>query len=307
MEKKLEFTTLEKEQIIDIAKRLKDTIGKTLYLDDETKIMSLMKATLDEGKLHRDVFGLNPLLFGFQTAELAVNEIGLKRDAVIATLLYGMVINGHLSIEQTGAMFGESVRLIIHGLVRIHELYSKNPVIESENFRNLLLSFAEDMRVILIMIADRVNLMRQIRDTENEEAKMEVSQEASYLYAPLAHKLGLYKLKSELEDLSLKYLEHDAYYMIKDKLNATKQARDAYIEQFIGPIQAELEKAGLKFHMKGRTKSIHSIWQKMKKQRCEFEAHLRPLRHTHNSRLAIGEREDAMLASLLYCDRHVPA
>lgn len=168
-------------------------------------------------------------------------------------------------------MFGESVRLIIHGLVRIHELYSKNPVIESENFRNLLLSFAEDMRVILIMIADRVNLMRQIRDTENEEAKIEVSQEASYLYAPLAHKLGLYKLKSELEDLSLKYLEHDAYYMIKDKLNATKQARDAYIEQFIGPIQAELEKAGLKFHMKGRTKSIHSIWQKMKKQRCEFE------------------------------------
>ena len=271
MEKKLEFTTLEKEQIIDIAKRLKDTIGKTLYLDDETKTMSLMKATLDEGKLHRDVFGLNPLLLGFQTAELAVNEIGLKRDAVIATLLYGMVINGHLSIEQTGAMFGESVRLIIHGLVRIHELYSKNPVIESENFRNLLLSFAEDMRVILIMIADRVNLMRQIRDTENEEAKMEVSQEASYLYAPLAHKLGLYKLKSELEDLSLKYLEHDAYYMIKDKLNATKQARDAYIEQFIGPIQAELEKAGLKFHMKGRTKSIHSIWQKMKKQRCEFE------------------------------------
>lgn len=98
-----------------------------------------------------------------------------------------------------------------------------NPIIESENFRNLLLSFAEDMRVILIMIADRVNLMRQIRDTENLEAKTEVSQEASYLYAPLAHKLGLYKLKSELEDLSLKYLEHDAYYMIKDKLNATKR------------------------------------------------------------------------------------
>lgn len=271
MEKKLEFTTLEKEQIIDIAKRLKDTIGKTLYLDDETKIMSLMKATLDEGKLHRDVFGLNPLLFGFQTAELAVNEIGLKRDAVIATLLYGMVINGHLSIEQTGAMFGESVRLIIHGLVRIHELYSKNPVIESENFRNLLLSFAEDMRVILIMIADRVNLMRQIRDTENEEAKMEVSQEASYLYAPLAHKLGLYKLKSELEDLSLKYLEHDAYYMIKEKLNATKKSRDAYIERFIGPIRQKLEAMGLDCHIKGRTKSIHSIWQKMKKQQCGFE------------------------------------
>jgi GTP diphosphokinase len=135
----------------------------------------------------------------------------------------------------------------------------------------LLISFAEDMRVILIMIADRVNLMRQVRDTDNEEARLEVAQEASYLYAPLAHKLGLYKLKSELEDLSLKYLEHDAYYMIKDKLNATKKSRDSYIERFITPIQQRLEEAGLHFHMKGRTKSIHSIWQKMKKQKCNFE------------------------------------
>ncbi|MCI6207821.1 MAG: RelA/SpoT family protein [Prevotella sp.] len=271
MEEKFKFTPSEKEQIIGIAKRLKKDIGNSLYIDDERKMASLIKASLKEGKLRRDVFGLNPLLLGFQTAELAVQEIGLKRDAVIATLLYGSVINGHVSNEQTGAMFGESVQMIIRGLVRIHELYSKSPVIESENFRNLLLSFAEDMRVILIMIADRVNLMRQIRDTENEEAKREVSQEASYLYAPLAHKLGLYKLKSELEDLSLKYLEHDAYYMIKDKLNATKQSRDAYIERFITPIQQKLESAGLKFHMKGRTKSIHSIWQKMKKQKCDFE------------------------------------
>ena len=117
------------------------------------------------------------------------------------------------------------------------------------------------MRVILIMIADRVNLMRQIRDTEAKEAQKEVSEEASYLYAPLAHKLGLYKLKSELEDLSLKYLEHDAYYMIKNSLNATKTSRDAYIKRFIGPIEEQLKNAGLKFHMKGRTKSIHSIWQ----------------------------------------------
>ena len=113
--------------------------------------------------------------------------------------------------------------------------------------------------------------MRQIRDTDNVEAKMRVSEEAAYLYAPLAHKLGLYKLKSELEDLSLKYLEHDAYYMIKEKLNATKQARDAYISRFIEPIEKRLAEAGLRFHMKGRTKSIHSIWQKMKKQKCGFE------------------------------------
>jgi len=135
----------------------------------------------------------------------------------------------------------------------------------------LLLSFAEDMRVILIMIADRVNLMRQIKDSENEEARQQVSNEAAYLYAPLAHKLGLYKLKSELEDLSLKYTEHDVYYHIKDKLNATKASRDKYIAAFIEPIQKKLEQAGLKFHMKGRTKSIHSIYQKMKKQKCPFE------------------------------------
>ena len=121
------------------------------------------------------------------------------------------------------------------------------------------------------MIADRVNLMRQIRDSHNEEYKRRVSEEATYLYAPLAHKLGLYKLKSELEDLSLKYLEHDAYYHIKNKLNATKQSRDAYIERFIEPIEKKLKAAGLTFHMKGRTKSIHSIWQKMKKQKCDFE------------------------------------
>ena len=124
--------------------------------------------------------------------------------------------------------------------------------------------------MVLIMIADRVNLMRQIRDTQNTEAKTRAAEEASYLYAPLAHKLGLYKLKSELEDLSLKYLEHDAYYMIKENLNATKRSRDAYIEKFIAPLGEKLAGMGIKCHIKGRTKSIHSIWQKMKKQKCGF-------------------------------------
>jgi GTP pyrophosphokinase len=115
--------------------------------------------------------------------------------------------------------------------------------------------------------------MRQIRDVSSSvnREKMEISQEAAYLYAPLAHKLGLYKLKSELEDLSLKYPEHDAYYHIKEKLSATKQSRDAYIQRFIQPVSQRLTEAGLKFHIKGRTKSIHSIWQKMKKQKCAFE------------------------------------
>ena len=206
-----------------------------------------------------------------QTAEILREEIGLKGDALQAVTLIPEVDEGKLTLDEVEAQYGSQVSRILHGLNRIQQLYQKNPVIESENFRNLLLSFAEDMRVILIMIADRVNLMRQIRDTDNVEAKLEVSQEAAYLYAPLAHKLGLYKLKSELEDLSLKYLEHDAYYMIREKLNETKASRDAYIAAFIRPVEEKVKAAGIKCHIKGRTKSIHSIWEKMKKQKCGFE------------------------------------
>lgn len=271
MKEKLVFTDEEKGQAEEILKRLKKTLSVGLLPDDGEKLQRHIGEAMERGELQRDVFGLNPVLYALETAEIAVEEIGLKRDAVVAIILYAGIVGGSYSAEEIEREFGKSVAQIIHGLVRIQELYKRNPVIESENFRNLLISFAEDMRVILIMIADRVNLMRQVRDTDNEEARQEVAQEASYLYAPLAHKLGLYKLKGELEDLSLKYLEHDAYYMIKDKLNATKQARDSYIERFIEPIQRQLQGAGLRFHMKGRTKSIHSIWQKMKKQKCGFE------------------------------------
>lgn len=195
-------------------------------------------------------------------------EIGLGDDSITAIRLRKEYEEGNISIEEVKEQYGESVASILHGLKRITELYSKNPVIESENFRNLLLTFAEDMRVILIMIADRVAMMRQI---DGQPTSLKEVEEAAYLYAPIAHKLGLYKLKSELEDLSLKYLEHDAYYHIKEKLNATKQARDKYIENFIKPVSEKLTEAGLNFHIKGRTKSIHSIWQKMKKQKCAFE------------------------------------
>ena len=271
MEEKFKFTDEEKLQLGEIATRLRKLMGDSLKPEDESNLRQQLEAEISNNKISRDIFGLNPILLSFQTAELELEEIGMKRECVLAIMLYNSIISGNLSIERTEQLFGKSVAQIIHGLVRIHELYTKTPVIESENFRNLLLSFAEDMRVILIMITDRVNLMRQIRDTDNTEAKLRVAEEASYLYAPLAHKLGLYKLKSELEDLSLKYLEHDAYYMIKEKLNATKRSRDAYIEKFITPIDEKLKQLGIKCHIKGRTKSIHSIWQKMKKQQCGFE------------------------------------
>ncbi len=271
MTERLEFTTEEKEETLSLYQTIREKIASTLHPDDEERIRHLMMKALETKQVSRNIFGLNPILLSFQTAQLIVDEIGLRRDGVLAVLLRPSVEEGLLTLEDIQQQFGESVARILHGLQRIQQLYRKNPVIESENFRNLLLSFAEDMRVILIMIADRVNLMRQIRDTEEKAAQREVSEEAAYLYAPLAHKLGLYKLKSELEDLSLKYLEHDAYYHIKGKLSETKKSRDAYIEHFIQPISERLTEAGLHFHIKGRTKSIHSIWQKMKKQKCAFE------------------------------------
>lgn len=271
MEEILKFTDDEKSKLQEVAQQLKALISEDLKPEDEKHLRQQLESEISANKVKRDVFGLNPILFSFQTALLEVEEIGMKRECVLAILLYNSIVCGNITIEAIEKMFGSNVAHIIHGLVRIHELYKRNPVIESENFRNLLLSFAEDMRVILIMITDRVNLMRQIRDTTNIEAKLKVAEEASYLYAPLAHKLGLYKLKSELEDLSLKYLEHDAYYMIKGKLNETKRSRDAYIEKFIQPIAEKLQAMGIKSHIKGRTKSIHSIWQKMKKQQCGFE------------------------------------
>ena len=271
MAERLEFTTQEKEETLALYQHIRGQIAASLVEGDEERMRQLMLQALESQQVNRNVFGLNPILLSFQTAQLVVDEIGLRRDGVLAVLLRPNVEQGLLTIDEVRAHFGESVARILHGLQRIQELYQKNPVVESENFRNLLLSFAEDMRVILIMIADRVNLMRQIKESDNADAKHEVSQEAAYLYAPLAHKLGLYKLKSELEDLSLKYLEHDAYYHIKDKLSETKKNRDAYIQRFIQPVSDRLSEAGLTFHIKGRTKSIHSIWQKMKKQKCAFE------------------------------------
>ena len=270
---RLEFTTQEKEETLLLYQKIRDQIAPSLMPGDEDQMRHLMMRAIETNQVNRNVFGLNPILLSFQTAQLVVDEIGLKRDGVLAVLLRPCVEQGSLTIDEVRSQFGDSVARILHGLQRIQELYEKNPVVESENFRNLLLSFAEDMRVILIMIADRVNLMRQIRDVKDDvmKQKAEVSEEAAYLYAPLAHKLGLYKMKSELEDLSLKYLEPDAYYHIKDKLSETKKSRDAYIERFIKPVSERLTEAGLKFHIKGRTKSIHSIWQKMKKQNCSFE------------------------------------
>ena len=264
------FLKDEKQEIITLYKTLRGKYAEPFEGRRYFRMKSAIIQAVTEGHFQRDIFSFNPLVNALQTAILVDEEIGQNKDAIQACLLSPFFSTAE-SLDKLGKVYGKGVKTILHGLIHIRELYAKNPSVESENFRNLIVSFAEDMRVILIMIANRTNLMRKIKDNANTEAQMKISSEATYLYAPLAHKLGLYKIKSELEDLSLKYMNHDAYYHIKDKLNATKNARDAYMEQFMKPVREMLDAAHLKYHMKGRTKSIHSIWQKMQRQGCSFE------------------------------------
>ena len=261
----------EKVLLVETVKRLQGLVVEVLNPEDFHQVKEILFRAVETEQLHRDQFGLHPILFDLQTAVITAEEIGQNRASIISILLHNCVSVGVIKMEDVKRAFGEDVAHIIHGLLRVNELYAKNPSIETENFRDLLLSFAEDMRVIFIIIADRVNLMRQIKDRGTDEERRRVATEASHLYAPLAHKLGLYLIKRELEDLSLKYLEPEVYYMIKEKLSATRKARDLYIARFIAPVEEKLKEAGLKFHIKGRTKSIHSIWQKMLKQKCQFE------------------------------------
>ena len=265
------FTDEERERIESVQHQILALAAGVIEEGDEEKLRTYLSEATESGMLQRDAFGINPIVKDLETALIVGEEIGLSRVSVLSVLLWSIVKSGAVTIDKVRKDFGEEVAHILHGLMRIREVYAKSATVSSENFRSLLVTFAEDMRVILIMIANRVCIMRQIKDTENVEARRKVSMEAAYLYAPLAHKLGLYKLKSELEDLSLKYLEHDAYYHIKEKLNETKRSRDAYIERFTKPIDEKLQAAGLHYHMKGRTKSIHSIWQKMQKQHVDVD------------------------------------
>ena len=212
----------------------------------------------------------HPIFPHLRTIIVLQKEIGLGRAAVIATLLYRAVEKGCLAHEDVKERFGESVLQIVVGLNKVHELYSKNAAVESENFRKLLLSFAENLQVILIVLAEKLDTMRSLSNYPQEQQE-KIAYEVSYLYAPLAHRIGLYSIKTELEDLSLKFTARETYKDIAKKLNETKRSRDKYIVEFIEPVKKRLQEAGFNFEIKGRTKSIHSIWNKIKKQNTAFE------------------------------------
>lgn len=270
MDMKPFFTAEEKKTFFSKYKRLLRNLYSFLKKEDLRKMKTLLGRVVALDCYGRDKNGINGLLRHIDTALIATEEIGLKRTSVIALLLYRPVLKDILTLEEVETTFDADVGLIIRRLLKTSDLYARNTAVNSENFHHLLFSFAEDVRVILIMIADRLCLMRLGKQLE-EDDRIRLATEAAYLYAPLSHRLGLYKIKSELEDLSLKYTDRKQYDFIKQKLNETKRSRDAYIARFIDPIQQKLQAAGLVFDIKGRTKSIHSINNKLKKQKIDFE------------------------------------
>lgn len=270
MDRQTFFTEEEKRTFFSKYRQLLRNLYSFLQKEDIRKMKQLMQRVVALDCYGRDKNGINGLVRNIDTALIATTEIGLKRTSVIALLLYRPVLKQIVTCEEIESMFDADVVLIIRRLLKTSDLYARNTAVNSENFHHLLFSFAEDVRVILIMIADRLCMMRMGKRLQ-EDDRIRLATEASYLYAPLAHRLGLYKIKSELEDLSLKYTDRKQYDFIKQKLNETKRSRDAYIAEFIAPIKKKLTDAGLKFDIKGRTKSIHSINNKLKKQKIEFE------------------------------------
>ena len=261
------FTHEERQAVPHLVKELNDKLGNQLSYRDINTVHSLIhKGITQAGIFKRDQYGLNPVVRHLRTAITLCDSIAPDRTMVIATMIYNLCRGDFLDVPRIKELFGDDVGRVVHGLLHVAPLYKKQAAVEDENFHKLLLSFAEDVRVILIMTADRLSLMRTINHHPNEKFVREIASESRYLYAPLAHKLGLYAVKTELEDTSLKYLDNKTFSQIAARLNETKQERDQYINEFVKPINEALTQAGLKYDLKGRTKSINSIWQKMRKQ-----------------------------------------
>jgi len=271
MDKQEFFTAEEKKEFFTKYKILLNSLYSFLEKKDISKMKTLMRRVISLDCYGRDRNGINGLLRNIDTALIAATEIGLKRAPVIALLLYRPVMKNLVTLQEVEKTFDSEITHLIQLLLKTSDLYARNTSVNSENFHHLLFSFAEDVRVILLMIADRLCLMRMGKKIIRDEDRLRLASEASYLYAPLAHRLGLYAIKSELEDLSLKYIDPKQFAHIKKKLNETKRSRDAYIEEFITPVKQRLKEAGLHFDIKGRTKSIHSINNKLKKQKIDFE------------------------------------
>ncbi len=265
----IDFTDEERREVLGLTRRLMKLMRPVAHDGDAAAVRSMHEAYA--GALRRDRFGLHPLVRHMHTAALLAERLSPDRNMALAVMVYEYVRAGVVERSSVAERWGDDVGRMVDGLLNVATLYSRHASVETDNFRKLLLTFAEDIRVIIIMIVDRLALMQAINHHPDEEAVRHVAAEASYLYAPLAHRLGLYAIKGELEDMAFKYSNRDMFTRIARKLNQTKAHREKYIADFIEPVRKRLEREGLRFDIKGRTKSISSIWNKMKKQKNDID------------------------------------
>jgi GTP pyrophosphokinase len=260
----------EKEQILRAYKALLRSLRPSLGKGDKQMIRLAFDLSLEAHKDMRRKTGEPYILHPLAVAQICAEEIGLGPLAIVCALLHDTVEDTHLTLDDIRSSFGEKAAVIVDGLTKISGVVLQGSSIQAENFRKMLLTLSDDVRVILIKLADRLHNMRTL-DSMAREKQLKIASETAFLYAPLAHRLGLYSIKTELEDLALKYTEPEIYNEIASKLQQTKRERTRFINEFMEPVKEELDRLGLKYEVRSRTKSVQSIWNKMKRQGVGFE------------------------------------
>ena len=266
----MEENNIQSNDLRQLVRRLSNDAATVSEPTDYATLRRVYKEAVEAGYAPSHTHGIDPTTRAIETCIALCEMVSPDRNMIIATMVYNLCAAGVLDIERVGQLWDADVARLVNGLMKVSTLYGKQTVVKTDNFRRLLMALADDIRVIIIMIVDRLVLMRAINHHPDEKFVIDTAFEANYLYAPLAHRLGLYKIKSELEDMSLKYTARETYTKIARELNETKTARDAYIASFIAPVKEKLDKTGLKYEIKGRTKSIFSIWNKLRKQQVEL-------------------------------------
>jgi GTP pyrophosphokinase len=260
----------EKKEILRQYRGLLKELKPKLKPGDKELLRTAFEMAADAHKTMRRKSGEPYILHPLAVARICVEEIGLGVRSTICALLHDTVEDTDITLEDIQREFGSEIVKIVDGLTKISTVMDTNTSQQAENFKKILLTLTDDPRVILIKLSDRLHNMRTM-DSMKREKQLKISSETVYVYAPLAHRMGLYAIKTEMEDLAMKYLEPDTYKYIAQKLTDTKRERTRFINDFIRPLKDKLEKADFKFEIHGRPKSIHSIWNKMKKKGVSFE------------------------------------
>ncbi|HTQ67003.1 MAG TPA: bifunctional (p)ppGpp synthetase/guanosine-3',5'-bis(diphosphate) 3'-pyrophosphohydrolase [Puia sp.] len=297
----------EKKLILREYRALLRSLKPKLKSGDKELVRGAFEMAADAHKTMRRKSGEPYILHPLAVARICVEEIGLGIRSTICALLHDTVEDTDITLDDIERDFGNEIARIVDGLTKIANVIDVNASQQAENFKKILLTLTDDPRVILIKLADRLHNMRTL-DSMKREKQLKISSETVYVYAPLAHRMGLYNIKTELEDLAMKYLEPEEYKEIARKLSETKRERSRYINEFIKPLKEKLEKANFQFEIYGRPKSIHSIWNKMRKKAVAFEEvyDLFAIRIIINSSIE-REKEDCWKVYSLITDEYTPS